>query len=78
MIGHDLLPKTVEFLKAGVVNCTIAQEPYFQGHLPVEILAEYLLYHRKPKSDRMYAAVDIRIKENVNFRGIGYSRTGHS
>ena len=74
MIGHDLLPKTVEYLNAGVVNCTIAQAPYFQGYLPVEILAEYLLFHREPESEKMYATVDIRIKENVAFQGIGFSR----
>lgn len=69
MIGHDLLSKTVEYLNKGVVKCTIAQAPYFQGYLPIEILVEYLLFHRKPETKQLYAAVDIRIKENVEFNG---------
>lgn len=71
MIGHDLLPRTVEFLASGVVDCTIAQEPYAQGYFPVEILSEYLLYHRTPAVDRLLTAVDIRIRGNARFNGIG-------
>lgn len=70
MIGHDLLPQTVSYLKQGVVNCTIGQEPYNQGFYPIEILSDYLLYHRKPAKDQMLTMVDIRMKENVMYNGI--------
>lgn len=69
MIGHDLLPKTVEYLNRGVVNCTIAQEPYYQGYVPVEILSEYLLFGQKPAEECLYTAIDIRIKDNISFSG---------
>lgn len=67
MIGHDLLPKTVEYLKSGVVNCSIGQEPYIQGYLPIEILTEYLLYNKIPKKRKLYTNIDIRIKENAEY-----------
>lgn len=69
MVGHDLLPKTIEYLEQGVVNCTIAQEPYYQGYMPLEILSEYLLLGTKPAAPCLYTSIDIRIKDNANFDG---------
>lgn len=68
MVGHDLLPKTVEYLNQNVVNCTIAQEPYYQGYLPVEILAEYLMFGTRP-AEKLLTSIDIRIRDNVAFNG---------
>ena len=69
-IGHDLLPKTVEYLRSDIVDCTIAQEPFKQGTLPIEILSDYLLYGRRPPAEKLYTMVDIRIRENAQFNGV--------
>ncbi|HZC82801.1 MAG TPA: substrate-binding domain-containing protein, partial [Rubrobacter sp.] len=39
--GYDLLPKTLELLKAGHIDFTIDQQPYLQGFYPVMQLYIY-------------------------------------
>ena len=41
--GYDLVPKTVELLKAGHIDFTIDQQPYLQGFYPVVQLYLYKL-----------------------------------
>ncbi|MBE7556492.1 MAG: substrate-binding domain-containing protein [Anaerolineales bacterium] len=48
--GFDLETATLEALKTGVAQVTIAQHPYLQGYLPVLALAQYLRQD-KPLSD---------------------------
>jgi ABC-type sugar transport system substrate-binding protein len=48
--GFDLEPVTMEALKAGLAQVTIAQHPYLQGYLPVLALVQHLR-QGKPLSD---------------------------
>jgi ABC-type sugar transport system substrate-binding protein len=43
VVGMDLLPHTLKLVQEKVIACTIGQNPYDQGYLPVKALAEYLL-----------------------------------
>lgn len=70
MVCYDLLPKTIEHLKAGVVDYTIGQQPFLQGYLPIRILHEYLALGRKPDRECYYTSIDIRLRENADFNGI--------
>lgn len=70
MICHDLLPKTIQHLKSGVVNYTIGQQPFLQGYLPISILYEYLVLGIKPEKEYFYTSIDIRLRENADFNGI--------
>ena len=36
VLGYDLLPQNVEFLKAGVINFLIGQRPGLQGYCAVK------------------------------------------
>jgi len=42
MVGFDLLPQTAEFVKSGVVDFTISQNPSEQGYQAVKVLADFL------------------------------------
>lgn len=70
MICYDLLPKTMQHLKSGVVDYTIGQQPELQGYLPISILYDYLALGRPPKQEFLYTSIDIRIRENADFNGI--------
>lgn len=41
-VGHDLVPETLDNIKAGVTNASLSQDPYAQGYLPVRALYEYI------------------------------------
>jgi len=69
MICHDLLPKTVEFVKTGVVDFTLGQESFLQGYMPVEILYEYHMFGRTPRTEKLFTRIDIRVRDNVDQKG---------
>ena len=48
MAGFDLLPQTAEFVRAGVVNFTISQNPGEQGYQAVKVLYDFLVDGTKP------------------------------
>ena len=54
-VGHDLVPETLDNIKAGATNAALSQDPYNQGFLPVKALCEYL------KSKKPIASVDTGI-----------------
>lgn len=70
MICYDLLPRTMQHLKSGVVDYTIGQQPALQGYLPVSILYDYLALNQRPRQEFFYTSIDIRLRENADFNGI--------
>jgi simple sugar transport system substrate-binding protein/ribose transport system substrate-binding protein len=42
MVGFDLLPQTAEYVKSGVINFTISQNPAEQGRQAVKVLYNFL------------------------------------
>lgn len=48
MGGFDLLPQTAEFIKSGIVNFTISQNPGEQGYRAVKVLRDFLVSGTKP------------------------------
>lgn len=42
LVGHDVLPPTVQALKSGVADLTLSQDPYTQGYEAVRVLVDYI------------------------------------
>jgi simple sugar transport system substrate-binding protein len=55
--GFDLSPETLRLVKAGIIRCTIDQQPYVQGFYPVIQLCQYLRYGIRPADMDSGAAV---------------------
>lgn len=49
IIGHDLSDSNRDLLRAGEVDFVIDQDIFLQGYRPVELLAEAILYGRRPE-----------------------------
>ncbi len=41
-VGHDLMPETLDNIKAGATNASLSQNPFMQGYQPVKALFEFL------------------------------------
>lgn len=67
LIGYDLLDENVTYLKNGVINYLIAQKPEEQGYLSVMALFNYLVLNKEINKQINYSAIDIIIKENINY-----------
>ena len=66
LVGYDLLPKNVDYLKSGEVNYLIGQRPGLQGYCGVKALCDHVVFKR-PVTGVKYMPIDILMKENINF-----------
>lgn len=41
-VGFDLIPETLDNIKAGATDAALSQNPYMQGYLPVKALFDYI------------------------------------
>ncbi|MDR1612995.1 MAG: sugar ABC transporter substrate-binding protein [Planctomycetota bacterium] len=49
-VGHDLVPETLDNIKAGGTNASLSQNPFQQGYKPVEGLYRYVVEKKPPVS----------------------------
>ena len=66
LVGYDLLPKNVEYLKSGEVFCLIGQRPALQAYYGVKALCNHVVF-KKPIDPIRYMPIDILLKENIDF-----------
>lgn len=66
IIGHDALPSTLKYLRKGVIDLLIDQEPQRQGYLAIDKLCRALL--RDEKQEDEYTRIEIVIAENEKYR----------
>lgn len=66
---YDTMPETVGYIRDGVVDFTIVQDPFLQGYLPVKIMYEYLAFGIQPKKEKLFTRIDIRVKDNLDDAG---------
>ena len=65
LIGYDLIPKNVAFLKGGSIDFLISQRPDQQGYLCVYNLYRHVVL-RQPVAKNTYVPLDIITRENVD------------
>ena len=66
VIGYDLLPKNLHYLKQNSISFLINQNPKGQGSAALQLLADRLIF-QKPVPQLKYLPLDIITKENVNY-----------
>jgi len=49
-VGHDLVPQTLDNIKAGITKASLSQFPYMQGYLPVKALYEKIVNKKNLES----------------------------
>lgn len=66
IIGYDLLPKNIHYLKQNVISFLINQNPKGQGFWALQMLANKLVFDQ-PVPQLKYLPLDIVTKENANY-----------
>ncbi len=65
VVGYDLIPANVKYLKSGQINMLIHQNPNLQGYNGITSLSDFLLYKKEmPKT--VYLPLDIVMSENLD------------
>ena len=65
LIGMDLIPMSLQFVKEGVAQAIIGQDPYGQGYLPLKAIYEYLEFN-KPIPKQIATEIEVVTKDNVD------------
>lgn len=66
LIGYDLLPLNVEYLKKGYISLLISQRPALQGYCGVKALADYVVF-KQEQEPCQYMPIDLLTKENIEY-----------
>lgn len=66
LVGYDLLPKNVEYLKSGEVNYLIGQRPGLQGYCGIKALCNHVVFKKQVTAVK-YMPIDVLMKENIDF-----------
>ena len=64
-VTADLIPETLEAIKAGSVTAAIGQHPYLQGYMPIHDMAQHVLNEKPLPSGYVYLPVEIVNAENI-------------
>jgi LacI family transcriptional regulator len=65
LIGYDILEKNLKFLKSGVINFLINQNPKRQAQQGISHMVNHLLFHKKIPANELFP-LEIIIQENVD------------
>ncbi|HYW94008.1 MAG TPA: LacI family DNA-binding transcriptional regulator, partial [Bacteroidales bacterium] len=66
LIGYDLLPENVAYLKKGVIDFLISQKPEEQGYRGVMTLFNMIILKREVEQVQ-YIPIDILTRENIEY-----------
>jgi len=64
LVVHDLADEIMDYLSRGVINSTLSQNPFAQGHDPVIHLYNYLVTREKPVITRLLTFIEEVTQEN--------------
>lgn len=66
IICFDFIDSTLNYIKKGVISCSIGQDPFGQGYSPLIYLYNYIVDNKKPESDKVWTRMDVVNSENVD------------
>ena len=64
IVAHDLTDETMRYVKDGVIDVTLGQDPFAQGHDPVIHLYNHLVAKWVPPTPRLLTRMDLVTPEN--------------
>lgn len=73
LVGFDLCPQVIEYLKKDIMFATISQEPFSQGYQAVKLLVQLQLNPQMHLDDTYHTQTDIIFKTNLRRNDINVS-----
>jgi ribose transport system substrate-binding protein len=66
MVSFDFVDETMGYVKSGVIDATIGQDPFAQGHDPAIRLYNYIVGGVVPANGRLVTKADVVTKDNID------------
>lgn len=67
LICFDIVDETIKYIRQGVIQASIGQDPFRQGYAVISTLIDYLLNRRRPKQDSIFIDIDTVSRANLNY-----------
>lgn len=65
LVGFDITDETRGYIKNGIIDAVIKQEPFFQGYKPIQILYNMMCKNEKPACEVINTMLEIVLHGNV-------------
>lgn len=65
LVCHDIVPKTVDYLRDGIIDATLLQNPQQQGQMPLRLLFDYVFEGKKPPQTAYFTAIEVLTKNGI-------------
>ena len=67
VVGFDLYPETVDYLRRGALTAVIFQDMARQSSIATEMLVEYIRLARRPRESIVHTPLEVVMAENVTY-----------
>jgi LacI family transcriptional regulator len=67
MICFDVVGETAKYIRQGVIQASIGQDPILQGYTVVQTLFDYLVNRRRPTLQRIFINIDTVCRANIDY-----------
>lgn len=65
VIAFDAVSSTQEYMRKGIIQAVVCQQPFSQGQRTIQLLADWFFSGKPPKKRIYYMENQIRIRENI-------------
>lgn len=66
LVGFDTDDEIAHYLRDGIIDCTLLQDPYAQGYYSLKLLARHVFEGWEPKRSSYYTRLEILLRENAH------------
>jgi len=67
LICFDFVDETVKYVREGVIQACIVQDPFLQGYEVVQILYDFLIKQCRPEQEYIFTSIDIACRANIEY-----------
>ncbi len=66
VVGFDTDDEIAQYIREGVIDCSLLQDPYAQGFYSLKLLARHVFEGWVPKRSNYYTQMEILLRENAH------------
>jgi len=75
LICFDFVDETVKYVREGVIQACIGQDPFLQGYKVVQILYDFLVKQYRPRQEYIYTGIDVACRANIEYFFLNRNKT---
>ena len=66
LVGFDTDDEIAQFIREGVIDASILQDPFSQGYYSLKLLARHLMQAWEPSQSSYFTRMEILLRENAH------------